>query len=247
MRVGITYIYHCCFCLRFADSVLVFDIPAPEHRSRKAEDRLREAVSQTTVYALFSHSHADHFAPDASDLLQSAASAHFLVADDAADLYEDRIPGHSLVIEPDTTFWINDLAVSAYASNDLGVAFLLCKQGVRIYFGGDLADWQWPGLPQAASRASSFFFRGMLRELKRHSIHLAFSDTDDRLDNLAGAPELVDKLRPAYFVPMHTFGRSEPIRALREKTSHTSPTRIFSYRHPGETMLAEIPLGSNGM
>jgi L-ascorbate metabolism protein UlaG (beta-lactamase superfamily) len=240
MQVRITYIHHSCFCLRFWDRLLLFDCPGPEHRGPEVERILHKEISGSRVLALFSHSHKDHFAEDIQDILHPAAEASFLVADDVADLYEHLIPQESLVAEPGITHMLEDLSLSAFASNDMGVAFFIRKQGTVIYFGGDLAHWEWPGLTRAARRAGSIFFQGMLEELKQDKVHVAFSNADPRLDNLSGAPRFLEQVRPDLFVPLHSFGRTEQIRVLQDKIPAESGTRLFLYQEPGDSLTADI-------
>lgn len=240
MQVRITYIQHNCFCLRFADRVLLFDCPGPEYRDSVAEERLQEEIADSRVDVFASHSHRDHFARDILQVVRKAAETRFFVADDVADLFGDSLPSETVVLEPGSTRGIGDMSLSALASNDLGVAFLLRKQGVTLYFGGDLADWQWPGLPRSARRAASIFFRGALEELKHRNVHLAFSNADPRLDNLAGAPRFVDHIRPDVFIPMHAFGYTEHFQFLRERISRDTNTRLFLYRDCGDSLYTDI-------
>ncbi len=240
MRVHITSIHHNCFCLRFADRLLLFDCPGPEYRDPAAQDRLKEQISGSRVDVFASHSHRDHFAPDILELVRGAAETRFFVAQDVADLFGDRIPRGSVILEPGSTREIGDMSLSALASNDLGVAFLLRKQGLTLYFGGDLADWQWPGLPRAARRAASIFFGQALQELKHRDVHLAFSNADPRLDNLSGAPRFVDHVRPDVFIPMHAFGYTEHFQLLRERISQESNTRLFLYGDSGDSLITDI-------
>mgnify|MGYP000211547445 CR=1 FL=1 len=240
MQVRITYIQHNCFCLHFADRLLLFDCPGPEYRDPDAEHRLQEEIAGSRVDVFASHSHTDHFARDIRRVVRNAAETRFFVADDVADLFEGRIPRESVVLEPDSTREIGEMNISTLASNDLGVAFLLRKQGLTLYFGGDLADWQWAGLPRAARRAASIFFRGVLEGLKRRDVHLAFSNADPRLDNLAGAPRFVNHVRPDLFIPMHSFGYTKHFQLLRERISRETNTRLFLYRDCGDSIVTDI-------
>ena len=57
------------------------------------------------------------------------------------------------VLEPDQCCALDDMRIETLESTDLGVGYLITWQGRRIWFGGDVAHWDWPVLDAAAMTA----------------------------------------------------------------------------------------------
>lgn len=242
MNARITYIHHNCFFLRLAGRTFLFDLPAPAHLPAEATGLVRRLAEGADLTAFVSHGHEDHFDPGLAKALSGAARLRYVVSYDVPDMYPEALPDDpemTLVVEPDESREFDGLRVESLESNDLGVAFLLEIEGRRVYFGGDLADWAWPGQPEPARRFSREFFASALERLAAKGVDLAFSNVDGRLPNLAGGPEFVRVVRPQVFVPMHTFGRTKVLARFVSRLGDTR-TRIFAYRASGDEAIFDL-------
>ena len=240
MSASIVYIHHDCFLLRAGGKTLLFDYPAPAYLPREAAQVAAAHIAGADLTVFVSHSHDDHFDPDILAVTQRAATRRFVVADDVADRFGDRLPADTVVLEPDDVRVLDGMRVEALESNDMGVAFRIDVAGIAVYFGGDLALWDWPGQSPAAARAVAMSWRLALKKIASRPVDVAFSNMDPRLPSLAGAPDFVEKLAPAVFVPMHVNGKTHYIERFADRLRRPGTT-VFAYAGPGDVL--ELPAG----
>lgn len=245
MEIVVTYVHHDCFCLDAAGWTLLFDYPDAAHRPPGAREAVARALAGRRVAACFSHSHADHCAADVPDAAREAVELRLVLSYDVPQMVPalDR-PG-AVVLEPgddprggDPGPWAEvgpGLRARALESNDLGVAFCLDVGGLRVYHGGDLAAWLWPG-PDGRDGAGAdqvrAFFERSLEAVAAFGPHVAFACCDPRLPGRGGFARFAEAVRPPVLVPMHDFGRP---RAVGEYALGAAP--------PGVTVLAFTATG----
>lgn len=235
MQARITAIFHNCFFVQVDGHTLLFDYPARNYLPEAAAQTAASLLADRDLTVFVSHSHDDHFDPDILTATSGARHRRFVVSDDVADLHGDRLPQDAVVMEPDSQCQIDAITVVALESNDLGVAYRIEVGGLSIYFGGDLALWDWPGHSAAAHRAVGMSWRRTLKRLGEHPLDIAFSNMDPRLESLAGAPDFVATLSPRLFVPMHLGGHTEYIDRVADRL--TAPgTALFRYAKPGDAL-----------
>jgi L-ascorbate metabolism protein UlaG (beta-lactamase superfamily) len=236
MPARIVYIHHDCFFVLTGERALLFDYPSPQYLPEAARAAAAAVMAGATLTVFISHSHEDHCDPDMLTATRGAASRRFVVSDDVADRYADRLPPDTLTMEPEEARDVDGLAVTTLESNDMGVAYRIEADRLSVYFGGDLALWDWPGQSQAARRAVGMSWRRALARIRRTPIDIAFSNMDPRLpESLAGAPGFVAKVAPRVFVPMHLGGHVEYLD--RHAARLVGPkTTLFRYATPGDVM-----------
>ena len=236
MPARLVYIYHDCFILEAGGRSLLFDYPAPSYLPEAAARAAASHLAGADLTIFVSHSHDDHFDPNIVAATAGTASCRFVVSDDVADLYGDVLPADTLAMEPDMVREVGGMAVEALESNDLGLAYRINVAGLAVYFGGDLALWDWPGNSPAARRAVGMSWRRTLTRLAKRPLDVALSNMDPRLpENLSGAPELVTRLRPRVFAPMHLGGHIEYIDQYAERLASPGTT-LFRYARPGDVL-----------
>jgi len=235
MPARIVYIHHDCFILEAAGKTLLFDYPAPSYLPEAAATVAASHIDGADLTVFVSHSHEDHFDPDIVNATRRAASRRFVVSDDVADLHADRLPADALVMEPDMVKDVDGMRVEALESNDMGVAYLLDVAGLRVFFGGDLALWDWPGQSPAARRAVGMSWRLALKRIAARPVDIAFSNMDPRLPSLSGAPQFVETVRPRVFVPMHVNGKTHYLDRFAPQLTHPNVT-LFHYANAGDVL-----------
>ncbi|WP_461209156.1 MBL fold metallo-hydrolase [Desulfocurvus sp. DL9XJH121] len=243
MHVQVTYVCHNCFVVRAGKLALVFDYPGAEHRPPEAEAVVREALADRDAVAFFSHSHEDHCSPDILGPLGAARSAALALSFDVPDMVPELdLPG-AVVLEPGDAPGGGDpgeeahvagLSVRALESNDLGVAFLIRLEGLRIYYGGDLAEWLWPGLARAAETQVRNFFGRSIEAVRDFAPDLAFTDCDLRLPGLGGFQRFAEAVRPPVLVPTHDFGKPQDV-CDRARGLAPAGVRLMTYAACGDT------------
>lgn len=248
MEATVTYVHHNCFCIQAEGRALVFDYPAREHRCAGVDEVVRRCVAGREAYALFSHSHADHCSPEILDVLHAAASSMLVLSYDVPDMVPELDLPDAVVVEPGDdpaggvpgdTMRAGALVVSALESNDLGVAFFINLGGLKIYYGGDLAEWLWPGIDEAGAAYVRSFFGRSLDAVAAFGPDLAFTDCDRRLPNLAGYERFARTVRPRVLVPTHDFG--DPATMPGDAALEGMPeTRVMVYRTSGDSETFEF-------
>ncbi len=237
MEVKITYLYHSCFSLEVNGDVLLFDYPGSSVEKR-VEERFKDQLSGKKLYVFISHAHGDHFSPDVVKFSQNAEKTHFILSSDV--FFTPSLGPDDELIEahPDSTYAVDDLSIKTFESNDAGVAFLIRSGSIdlNVYFGGDLAKWNWPEWSKKKREKHVEVFDEVVEALTKEKIDIAFSNMDERLPSWAGPIEFIERVKPRYFVPIHTFGSEEWIDDLVEK-GWDAKTKIFHYSKPGDDVI----------
>ncbi len=239
MHADIVYIHHNCFFLKLGPRTVLFDYPAPEHLPEAAAQAAAKIMTGADLTIFISHSHEDHFDPAILEATTLAASRIFVASDDVADLYPESLPDDAVIVEPGETYLVDGFRVETLESNDLGVAFCIEDGPVSIYYGGDLANWNWPAATAAALGAVERFWQSALARIARARVDIAFSNVDARLPSLAGGPEFVRVVAPRVFVPMHLFGRTRQLADLADRLAAPGTT-IARYARPGDVFSVEL-------
>ncbi len=239
MKADITYIYHSCFSLKLGEKVLLFDYPGRGVK-RGSKEKLRSQIEGSELYVFVSHAHGDHFSPEVGEFSSEAEKTRFIISDDVRSARLSSGNSDKLVqVNPDRSYQVNDLHIKTFKSNDAGVAFLIKHEGITIYYGGDLGKWNWPEWSREKRKEHVNVFEEVTDILKKEDVDVAFSNMDERLSSWAGPVDFIEKVKPTYFVPMHTFGSEEWIGDLVEK-GWDAPTEVFDYREQGEQVTWEV-------
>ncbi len=234
MEVTITYLHHSCLSLSTEDKIFLFDYPGRQVR-KKAEEEFIDQIEGKDLYLLISHGHGDHFSPDVTKFSEYAERTVLIASSDVniSRMDLDKIDA-VIEAEPDSSYDHKDLKINTYKSNDEGVAFLITlKEKILVYFGGDLAKWDWPEWSVKKRREHVKVFDEVVESLKKKDLDIAFSNMDPRLSSWAGPIEFIEGVKPKYFVPIHTFGSEESIDEMIEK-GWSAETEIFHYTSPGD-------------
>lgn len=236
MQCRITYIHHNCFVLAADTRTFLFDCPGDGHLPRGSRGYIRDAIAGTDLMVFVSHGHDDHLNRDLSGITASAASVSFVLSDDIEEMHPEVVPNNGPVrfVEPDETYAFAGLHIETLMSNDLGVAFLVSDGPFRFYYGGDLAEWIWETASPKEAEFTASYYRESLNRVRQFGPHVAFSNVDGRLANLAGGVEACQIIKPKVFVPMHTFGNVEWLDDFAGRLGPTE-TELFLYREIGQT------------
>ncbi|MYL82203.1 MBL fold metallo-hydrolase [Desulfovibrio aerotolerans] len=239
MPARLLYIHHDCFILEAGAKTLLFDYPASRYLPQAAAQVAAAHLAGTDLTVFVSHSHDDHFDPNLAAATSRAASRRFVVSDDVADLYGTVLPADTVVLEPDMVREVGGMTVEGLESNDMGLAYRIDVAGLTVYFGGDLALWDWPGNSPAANRAVGMSWRRALTRLAERPVDVALTNMDPRLaESLSGAPELLQRVQPRYFAPMHLGGHVAYIEQYAERLTRDGSV-LFRYARPGDVLDIE--------
>lgn len=222
----ITYISHSCFTVEIADKIILFDYPSPTYLEKGANSVLIDIIEDSKLIVFFSHGHGDHFDPNIQKITEKASSVEYILSDDMDQCWGTKL-------EPKDKFNLEGIEVRTFASNDAGLAYLIDVEGKSIYYGGDLAKWDWDDFDGKTRAYMVRVFEDMLDYLSQIDLDVAFSNVDQRLSSWGGPLDFLKKVKPRQFVPMHTFGNKKWIDDLIRETEFPAE-RIFRYSEPGD-------------
>ena len=140
MQARVTYVYHSCFILEMGGATFLFDY-AGGYCTHEGTRLVEAKVKGADMWSFSSHAHGDHFSRSVFDLNDLTKVSRFILSSDIHCDRKDRSVTH---ISAGDSAIVDGVKVSALKSNDEGVAFIIDYNGVKIYFGGDLANWTWP-------------------------------------------------------------------------------------------------------
>ncbi|BCS89997.1 MBL fold metallo-hydrolase [Pseudodesulfovibrio sediminis] len=235
MKVVLTYIHHNCFVMKTDTRTFLFDCPGDAHLPVNGADSIGRAVADTELTVFISHGHEDHLNEDLDSLTSPAKSVQYVLSEDIEDMRPEALPtkGEVLIVEPDETYAYDGMRIETLMSNDLGVAFLVTDGAFRFYFGGDLAKWIWKTASAREQAFTSAFFRQAMQRVSDFKPHVAFSNVDQRLENLAGGVEAYHEAGARVFVPMHTFGETDWLPRFAASLG-ASGDEVFLYANTGD-------------
>lgn len=240
MQIQITYIHHNCFTLKLPDKTFLFDYPADQYLDEARRAAVIAQIQNTDLHLFSTHNHADHWNRKSLNLSSHTKSLTCILSHDIVKKNRQLKQNPSChPVEADQSYSIGDFTVDTFKSNDEGVAFLIHIGPLNIYFGGDLANWNWEGLNKQEIRLLVDYFGEVLDKLKQWPIHIAFSNTDKRLANWAGAAQFMETVKPKLFVPMHTFGETGSIGKFLDIHPVPEEVKFFHYQQTGDGTLWE--------
>lgn len=227
----IVYVVHSCFILKDEDEVIIFDYPGDEFIGDLERETVVSSLRGLKQYFFVTHSHHDHYSEEIFELPGVTEKTQYVLSDDT--YVKDS--GHSILkVSPDERYSLDGLDIRTFKSNDQGVAFRIDFRGIKIYFGGDLAKWDWPEWSESKRREHVSLFEDTLETLKKEDIDIAFSNTDERLSSWAGPAEFIDIVKHDIFVPIHTFGNEGWIDDLVREI-YEDEVEIFHYVNTGDS------------
>jgi L-ascorbate metabolism protein UlaG (beta-lactamase superfamily) len=202
----IIYIHHNCFVVSFYDFNIIFDVFDKQFYSHSCLEKIlkdKEKNSSGNIkrtYFIFSHYHIDHYSYEIVEEYKRNDNSIIIIPD-----YEQKITpdkniyyageGKKLVFE--------DFCVECIRSNDEGLAYILNTKDTNIYFGGDLACWDWDDNSEEEKKIYVDYFYEVINRLKEYKFDYVFSNADFRLENISGFNDFVDSVDSDYYFPMH--------------------------------------------
>lgn len=153
-----------------------------------------------------SHSHPDHFDEVIYTWDMEKYNITYIVSDDIP------VGKRGKRMSPGDTLTFDDMTVKAFASTDLGVAFYIDLDGLKIFHAGDLNLWHWRDestLREVAEAEKAFY--DACEPLKKLPIDLCMFPLDPRLGGMfdAGINHFVMSVKPRLLIPMHWQERAE--------------------------------------
>ena len=202
----VRYLYHSSFLLETASHYLIFDYyrNSPHGRGLNSGVIDPAALTGKPVLVFASHSHGDHYDPVIFRWRGQLPGIQYILSSDIAA----PAAADTHFIGPDALLQVGGAAVRTLPSTDLGVAFVIEVDGLRIYHAGDLNWWHWEGEPDSDNRDMARAYCAQIDRLQGEHFDVAFVPLDPRLGQsgyLLGLDYFAAHTGAAVIFPMH-FG-----------------------------------------
>lgn len=199
----ITYLGHSGFLVETRQAYYLFDY---------IRGQVPAAAYEKPLYVFVSHSHGDHFSQEIFNEAVVPPAAGYILSDDIRKKFR-KSPGPWLKSPGAEIFWAKPgseiglcgCRVLPLRSTDLGVAYLVDENGLRIYHAGDLNWWHWEGEAPGWNRNMEVNYKREIDRLKGIKVDLAFIPLDPRLGEAYwyGMEYFMRTVSPAAVFPMH--------------------------------------------
>lgn len=182
-------IYHSGFFVELNSHYLLFDY-------WKKEIPLLD--ENKPLYVFVSHNHHDHYNPKINEVVSYYKNCKFIVNGIENKNYYNIKENENLIID--------DLKITTFKSTDLGVAYLVETEGIKIYHAGDLHLWYWD---EDIQEERDLMYKNYINEIKKlqnTNIDVAFLVLDSRQsekDALLGIELFNDMTDTKLIFPMH--------------------------------------------
>lgn len=229
-QVTVTYFHHSGFTVGCDSTLLVFDYWRGERNEVTPELALSEADFKGYSQVLFfvSHEHPDHYDQAIYDF-KHLNFVHYIIS---ADMPPEAM-GDRMAVGDRRTY--GGVAVTAYASTDLGVSYYVEIGGLHIFHAGDLNLWHWreESTLRQITQAENLYYDAV-KPLIGKPIDVCMFPVDPRMGGMyeAGANHFIMTCKPHVFIPMHWQGRPEISNdfARRCRTKYTEGLALTTLR-----------------
>lgn len=169
--MNITYINHSGFCIETDSCYIIFDYfngELPEFEDKP-------------IYIFSSHGHQDHFNRELFNRFDDNKVKYVLSGDikkKVKTIDNDNI----LFVYPRKEYDYDMLHIKTLKSTDLGVAYIVEVDGIRIYHGGDLNCWMWQEENKQYNNNMKNNYEKEINSIKDEVFDVAFVPLDPRQD-----------------------------------------------------------------
>jgi L-ascorbate metabolism protein UlaG (beta-lactamase superfamily) len=247
-KLMVTYLHHSGFMVRSSDKLLLFDFYCDPTRPEEGQQNIAcvvDAIRDPAVriiYVFASHSHRDHFDPVVLTFDQYGKPVTWFFS---SDIQVRQKQPNMLFLVPDEQADIADLVIHTFASTDEGVAFLVIVDGVNLFHAGDLNWWYWYDESTAEECAEyERDFKQIMAKVETWPVDVAFFPVDPRLKDYAyhGGNYFIEKLKPAFFFPMHFSYACETTGHFKDQITRSHPnTTVLTIQRQRQSYVLDVP------
>jgi len=237
----IRYLFHSGFSVESQDCTIVIDYYLDSCEGNRTiekgvvDDDLLSRPGR--FYVLSSHSHADHFNPRVLDWQKKRKDIQYILSRDILLMGKAHQADNVHALISGDSYEDDCLRIEAFGSTDLGVSFVIQKDGLILFHAGDLNNWHWNREADAEfSQAAEQAYLLELHKLQQKMPHMdvAMFPVDPRLgpDCGRGAEQLLDAIDVKTLIPMHFS--SDDREPLNFKNAHPNRS-VIPLVNRGET------------
>ncbi|MGL4904207.1 MAG: MBL fold metallo-hydrolase [Cetobacterium sp.] len=199
------YIYHSCFVVESAKSLLIFDFYKFPKKSVQDDISLEDIIlnSEKNIYVFSSHGHYDHFNSDILKWKNRFSNLKYIFSSDIKLSEENP---NTYFMNENEILLLDDLIIRSYGSSDLGISFLIEIDSTKIFHAGDLNWWYWKDDTKEEELYMKNLFSSIVQNIEvNKEIDLAFFPVDPRLEEFCylGVKYFAEKVKPKNILGMH--------------------------------------------
>lgn len=198
----VTFIFHSSFAVELKESVLIFDY--------YGEGKLPKFPQDKKIYFLASHGHGDHYNKKILGYREELPQAEYILSRDIRLKEEEKKPWIHRV-KGNEGYEFGSLKVRTLKSTDLGVAYIVETENIRIYHAGDLNWWHWEGEDKAWNHNMAANYKRAIDKIAGKHFQVAFVVLDPRLEGAYdwGMDYYLEHTDNDHVFPMHCWEKYE--------------------------------------
>lgn len=226
-NMNITYINHSGFIVETESCYIIFDYfngDLPE-------------FSGKPVYIFSSHGHQDHFNREIFNVFDDDKIKYILSGDikkKVKTIDSDNI----IFVYPRKEYDLDMLHIKTLRSTDLGVAYIVEVDGVRIYHGGDLNCWMWQEENKQYNNNMKNNYEREINSIKGECFDLAFVPLDPRQDEYynLGIKYILKQCDIKNIFPMHMWEEySIQDKFLADEANNLENTKFYKINNKNDS------------
>lgn len=225
--MNITYINHSGFVVETENCYIIFDYfngEIPEFADKP-------------VYIFSSHGHQDHFNREIFNVLENN-NVKYILSGDIKKKVKTIDNENILFTYPRKEYDLDMLHIKTLKSTDLGVAYIVDVDGVKIYHGGDLNCWMWQEENKQYNNNMKTNYEREINSIKDKEIDVAFIPLDPRQDIYydIGFKYILKQCNIKNVFPMHMWEEySVQDKFLQENSDELGNTKFYKISEKNDT------------
>lgn len=225
--MNVTYINHSGFIVETESCYIIFDYfngELPEFGDKP-------------IYIFSSHGHQDHFNREIFNMFDDD-KVKYILSGDIRKKIKSINSGNILFVYPRKEYEIDDLKIKTLKSTDIGVAFIVEVDGVRIYHGGDLNCWMWQEENKQYNNSMKNAYEREIKSIAGETLDIAFVPLDPRQDEYydMGIKFILSQCKILNVFPMHMWEEySVQDKFLMESDNNLGDTKFYKISEKNET------------
>lgn len=225
--MNITYINHSGFIVDTESCYIIFDYfngELPEFGDKP-------------IYIFSSHGHQDHFNREIFNVFDDD-KVKYILSGDIKKKVKTIDSASILFVYPRKEYDLDMLHIKTLKSTDLGVAYIVEVDGIRIYHGGDLNCWMWQEENRQYNNNMKNNYEREINSIKGEVFDLAFVPLDPRQDSYydLGIKYILKQCEIKNIFPMHMWEEySIQDKFLSDSNNNLENTKFYKINDKNDT------------
>lgn len=225
--MNVTYINHSGFIVETESCYIIFDYfngELPEFGDKP-------------IYIFSSHGHQDHFNREIFNMFDDD-KVKYILSGDIRKKIKSINSESILFVYPRKEYELDNIKIKTLKSTDVGVAFIVEVDGVRIYHGGDLNCWMWQEENKQYNNSMKNAYEREIKSIAGETLDIAFVPLDPRQDEYydMGIKFILSQCKILNVFPMHMWEEySVQDKFLMESDNNLGDTKFYKISEKNET------------